>query len=268
MDPIVSVVWAAGGTRRQARLAGVPDEAYVAWALERQLEVAARFFERGVRHLFVPVLGPPQVREIGPYRERLFGTLRAIGSPAARAAYARMDVRVRAYGHEQIPQLPELVGELAAATAAARGGTLWYALVVNHEQEALEAAVRAAAAAGATTHPEMVRAFYGEEVPPVDVFVGFGKPAVGYLMPPLLGERASCYWTTHPSYELSGEDIDRIFHDATVTRATWRADKQGRYDELDPEALRAYYAQRHTLGVGEQRHGFWYPRPAPPPPGD
>lgn len=268
MDPIVSVVWAAGGTRRQAALEQVADAAYVTWALQHQLEVAARFFKRGVQHLFLPVLGPPQVREIGPYRERLFNALQAIGSPFARAAYAQMDVRVRAYGQQHIPQLPPLLDDLAAVTADARQGTLWYTMVVNHEQEALEAAVRAAGVAGATTHAAMVKAFYGEAVPSVDVFVGFGKPMVGYLMPPLLGERAHCYWTTHPSYQLSDDDIDRIFSDAMITRTTWRADKQNRYRALNPETLRAYYAHRYTLGVGEQHQGFWYPCLTPPPPSD
>jgi hypothetical protein len=129
--------------------------------------------------------------------------------------------------------------------------------------EAITAAVRAASAAQATTYAEMVTAFYGERVPPVDLFIGFGKPTAGYLMPPLLGERAHYYWTTNPSYDLSGDDIDRILDDATAGRATWRADKQERYRALDPEALRDYYAHRYILGVGEQRQGFWYPLPAP-----
>jgi hypothetical protein len=238
----------------------------VSWALERQLQVAALFFERGVKHLFLPVLGPPQVREVGPYRERLFGTLQAIGTAEARAAYARMDVRVRSYGHAGIPQLSALMEQLAAATAGHRRATLWYTMVVADEMEAITAAVQAASAAQATTHEAMVEAFYGERVPPVDLFIGFGKPMTGYLMPPLLGERAACYWTTHPSYELSGEDIDRIIHDATVERATWRADKQDRYGALDPQALQRYYAQRYILGIGAQRGGFWYPIPAPQPP--
>lgn len=262
MDP-VCVVWAAGGTRRQATLEGVTSEQYVMWGLGRQLQIAALFFERGVQHLFIPVLGPPQVREIGPYRERLFGTLQAIGSPEARAAYTDMQIRVRCYGHEHIPGLSTLIDELGAETAQHTRGTLWYTLVVNDEMEAITAAVQAAVAAKARTHAEMVSAFYGECVPPVDVFISFGKPMVGYLMPPLLGEQAACYWTTHPSYDLSGTDIDRIFQDSTVKRATWKANKQERYGALSQEAMRSYYSQRYILGEGEQRQGFWYPLPAP-----
>jgi hypothetical protein len=174
-----------------------------------------------------------------------------------------MQVRVRSYGHEQIAGLSSLVHDLGVTTADHRKGTLWYTMVVNDEMEAITAAMRAATTAHATTHAEMVAAFYGEPVPPVDLFIGFGKPMVGYLMPPLLGEQANCYWTTHPSYDLSGEDIDRMICDATAGRATWRANKQERYRALDPEALRDYYAHRYILGVGEQRQGFWYPLPAP-----
>lgn len=267
MHPIC-VVWAAGGTRRQAHLEGVAAGDYVFWALERQLQVAAMFFQRGVQHLFLPVLGPPQAREVGAYRERLFGSLQAIGSPTARRTYAELQVRVRSYGYESIPGLATLIDELATTTAGYGRRTLWYTMVVEDEQEAITAAVRAAARAGASSHAEMVRAFYGEDVPSVDLFIGFGKPIVGYLMPPLLGEQAQCYWTTHPSYDLSEQDIERILHDAYVERATWRADKQDRYQGLDPVSLRAYYGHRHILGVGEQRQGFWYPAPAPPPPED
>ena len=61
-----TVVWAAGGTRRQAVIEGVDLEAgYYDWSWRRQLGGAAQFFELGVQTLFAPILGPPQAREVG-----------------------------------------------------------------------------------------------------------------------------------------------------------------------------------------------------------
>src|SRR5256885_3759643 len=71
-----TVVWAAGGTRRQATLAGMAINAtYHRWGWQQHLERVALLFDLGVQTLFTPLLGPPQAREIGPYREVLFKQL-------------------------------------------------------------------------------------------------------------------------------------------------------------------------------------------------
>lgn len=261
-----TVVWAAGGTRRQAHLEGVADADYIDWALEHQLRVAHLIFGLGVHHLFMPILGPPQVREIGPYGERLFRSLFTIGNRRTRDLYAHYDIRVRAYGQQRVPGLGALMDDLAAETDQHQAGTLWYSLVIEDEFEAVVDANRAAAAANATSWDAMVQAFYREPVPPVEVFIGFGKPMAGYLLPPLLSERAHCYWPTFPSYMLNEEDLRTIFWDWRFARATWRADKRGRYDALDDTRLAAYYQHRAILGVGRQEGGFWYPEAMPTPP--
>lgn len=255
-----TVVWAPGGTRRQAALEGVPRERYFDWAWEHQFRCVAQFFRLGVQTLFVSVLGPPQVREIGPYREQLAPALARLCDEASLAAYMQMGAQVRFYGQSRIPGLAEHCARIEEQTRAAGPLTLWYELVVERETEALEDALRAASAAGATSLEEAVRAFYGQNLAPVDVFIGFGKTQAGYLLPPLLGERADLYWTAFPSYMLSEEHLRDIFWDHRFARATWTADKSARYQQAAALGLGERHQEGLTLGVGERVGPFWYPR--------
>ena len=255
-----TVVWAAGGTRRQAVIEGIDlASGYYDWSWRRQLGGAALFFDLGVQTLFAPILGPPQAREVGPYREKLFGVLQRLGDDTSLEAYRAMGARVRFYGQQHVPGMDELAAHVEAATRDLGPHTLWWSMVVEHEEEALWDAMQAGMRSAATSLSAVVRAFYGEAVAPVDVFIGFSKPQAGYLMPPLLGERAALYWTVFPSYAMTEEHLRTIFWDYRFGRATWRADKSRRYDALLTSSLAQRYEQSLILGVGQRIDQFWYP---------
>jgi hypothetical protein len=256
-----TVVWAAGGTRRQAVAVGVAlGASYIDWAWEQHMRCIELFFALGVQTLFVPILGPPQVREVGAYSERLLATLWRIADPASMAIYRRLGIRVRSYGHQRIPGLPDVVAQLESATCEQGPRTLWQTIIVESEDEPLADVLQAARQAGATTLDESVRAYYGELVPPVDVFIGFGKLQTGYLMPPLLDRKASLYWTAFPSYMLTETHLRTIFWDYRFARATWVADKSHRYDSVDPHTLQqAAERPGGIIGVGRRAGAFWTP---------
>jgi hypothetical protein len=255
-----TVVWAPGGTRRHAALKGIPSASYVEWAWEQHFRCVAQFFKLGVQTLFVPTLGPPQAREVGPYREQLAKGLGRLCGEIGLEAHARMNVRVRFYGQTHIPGLAEQCAWAEAATSGAGPQTLWYSIVVEHNDEALWDAIRAAIDGRAVSLEEAVRAFYGEPVAPVDVFIGFGKPRAVYLMPPLLGEHADLYWTAFPSYMLSEAHLREIFWDHKFGRATWSADKSQRYENVTALDLSQRYQEPLILGVGQRFGPFWHPR--------
>jgi hypothetical protein len=218
------------------------------------------FFTLGVQTLFAPILGPPQVREVGAYRERAFASLRRIADPQSMEIYRRLGIRVRAYGHQRIPGLSDVVTQLESETAALGPHTLWHTMIVEREDEPFSDALQAARQAGATTLDESVRAFYGEPAAPVDVFIGFGKLQTGYLMPPLLDHKASLYWTIFPSYMLTETHLRTIFWDYRFARATWAADKSRRYESVDSHILQQS-AERPggIMGVGHRAGAFWAP---------
>src|SRR5690349_23889732 len=68
-----TVIFAPGGTRRQAALAGIAPQSdeYAFWSREQMIACAHRFFALGVRHLFMSIMRPRQLAEVGRYRERL-----------------------------------------------------------------------------------------------------------------------------------------------------------------------------------------------------
>jgi hypothetical protein len=255
-----TLVWAAGGTRRQAALEGIPRDArYFEWAWRQQFAHTALFFDLGVTTLFAPALGPPQVREVGPYRQALSKALQRLGEDDSLAAYRKMGARVRFYGQQHLPDFAGWCERVERETAANGPRTLWWTMVVESNEEPLTDALRAALTAGARTLDEAVQAFYGEPVEPVEVFIGFGKPQTGYLMPPLLGERAALYWTGFPSYMLTEADLRTIFWDYRFARSTWSADKTNRYDGIAALGLAQRYGRREILGVGRRIGSFWHP---------
>ena len=106
---------------------------------------------------------------------------------------------------------------------------------------------------------EIVAAYYGEPVPPVDLFIGFDKfSAFDY---PLLNlGKEDLYFTAGPSLYLSERQLRGILFDHLYTRRMPEPD----YELLTPEQweeLRDYYEQARegTLGVGRLRAGMWHP---------
>jgi len=257
-----TVVWAAGGTRRYAVLQGIAGDDYYAWALERQLDGAALLLDHGVRTLFMPIIGPPQIREVGHYRERLLPMQQLLISKPALLRYAALNCRVRLLGHETLPGLSDIATTLEQATANLQQATIWW-VFIEDEHALVSAMLRAAVAAQASTWAEAVRAYYGEDLAPVDVFIGFGKLEAGYLLPPLLGEQADLYWAESPSYAMTEADVRRIIWDHRFARQTWMAEKNQRYAGIVDSPLPDYYARHDILGIGQTIHGFWRPQPTP-----
>src|SRR6476661_4633923 len=103
-----TAIFAPGGTRRSAVLAGISPQSdeYARWTRERMIASSELFFELGVRHLFMSVMRPPQMAEVGRYRDRLLDWLDwGLAGPEAIADYARLGWRVRLLGADTLGQL-------------------------------------------------------------------------------------------------------------------------------------------------------------------
>lgn len=96
----------------------------------------------------------------------------------------------------------------------------------------------AIAAVSSEYQAEAVRALYGEDIPLISLFLGFGKPVIApELLPPLLGGAVNCYWSQRPGYQFSEAEFRRILYDHAFVRSTWQADKSGRGEEALATAL-------------------------------
>lgn len=262
-----TMIFAAGGTRRAAALAGIPlGEEFARWSRIQMLEQFERCFALGARHLIAPSARPQMFAEQGLYRERVFQWMRwALAGPESLAFYAERGWRVRFIvagpPHPELDGLAAALDDAAPPSAADDRPTLWYTATASNEE--LWAWQGAAFANGARTRAEAARALYGAAIPPATLLISFGKPLLGPdLVPPLLVDELQCYWTQKPGYSLDDADLRAILYDYLFLRATWREDKTGR-----AEAAAAHASQwRHapTLGLGARLGPFWYPAPSAP----
>lgn len=257
-----TIIFAAGGTRRSAVLAGISPsvDEYMHWTRQQMVACFDLIFQHGVRHIFTFAIVEGQLQEttLG-YRERLVHWVdQGLSGPDALADYGARGWRVRLLGAEALPALAEAAARLTAETAAS-GPTLWWYVIPDAElpwQWQLAAAHRS----GARTQQQLLRALYGEDVAPASLFFSFGKPMLNpMLLPPVLMGQMHCYWTQRPGYGLTEAQWRAILYDYAYLRSTWQPDKQGRAAQVLKH--RAAWEEGPTLGLGIRLGPFWYPAP-------
>jgi hypothetical protein len=251
---------APGGTRREAVLAGISPESeeYPRWSCARKIDCVRLLFGLGVRHLFLTALRYSPLSEVGRYRDRLIDwTAWGIAGPEALEDYARLGWRVRLVGAENVPELKSTAEQLVTATPSYWNHTLW--LYVGSTSDASWASMLDTALQAQTrTRSELVRALYGEDIPPATLCLSFGKPIISAdILPLIVADEVQCYWTQRPGFAQSEQTIRRIFYDYAYTRRTWRQDKSDRYGDV--QAQRSLWEQPRVLGLGRRIDNFWYP---------
>lgn len=258
-----TLIFAAGGTRRGAVLAGIAphSDAYARWSRERMMSCFELIFRHGVQHIFTFAIVNSQFQEVTEgYREKLTDWVDwGLAGPEAMCAYDQLGWRVRLLGTDGIGPLRDTARRLKDATPDDHRHTLWWYIVPD-----LEAPWRwlldAARHAQAQTRQEVVRAMYGEDIPPASLFLSFGKPMVSpaLLPPPLIGD-LHCYWLQRPSYELDERQLRSILYDYAYLRSTWQEDKGGRAEQA--LSYREAWEDGPIIGLGQRLGPFWYPAP-------
>jgi hypothetical protein len=248
-----------GGTRRLATMegVGVGREYFGDWGWNAHRRVVSLLFDLGVNTVFNLALVPGNYRETGSFTNDLLASFRMLGDEKRIACYRQMDVRIRFYGKAAVPELSDILTATEETTRNFGHRTWWFGFSGPEDEGMSWDAIQAAMSARAATWREAVRAYYGEDVPPIEVSIGSSKPRPHY--PPLLSERADLYWTAFPNLMLDENQIRTIFWDHRFARATWRADKSGRPTEIEGPELVALYRQPSILGVGRLVGPFWHP---------
>jgi hypothetical protein len=257
----VAMAFAPGGTRRDAEIAGVDSESerYVRWSLRRTFDLFEMLFRNGVRHAWSGTITPNQWNESGPYRDSLIRWVaRHLFSEETLEEYNRRGWRVRLVGWKAVPELAEAAAQLEARTPRQAKHTLWWWTFPSYEfvwEQILATTHRS----GAQTRDELIQALYGEPLPLVTMYVGFGKPEVSPVhLPPLLAGQVQCYWTTRPGYSLDEREFRRIIYDYAFLRPTWQPDKTGRASRA--RRFKDAWLNGPTIGLGQRlADTFWYP---------
>jgi hypothetical protein len=262
------MILGTGGTRRRAVLEGFAphSDTYSQWTREQMIRCLDLIFQHGVQHLIAAMLVSSHEREVtAGYRDRLMEwTAWGIAGPETLSDYQRLGWRVRLLGCESWPDLVPLAEQLRAATANATGPTLWFT-VVSQVDLAWARILRVAREQGIESRRELVRAVYGEDIPPATLYLGAGKPQVDEsIVLPLLVGKLECYWRQNLGFDLDAQTLRTILYDFAYIRPTWRADKTGRAEQV--LAYRAAWEQPPVVGLGTRLGPFWYPAPIAAPP--
>lgn len=251
-----TMIYAAGGTRRAAALAGVAlGDEYARWSEPHFLATSALCFRFGVRHLIAPVGRPQIFAETGLYRRSFCRWVNlAMTSERTLDYYRKVNWRVRLIVvGEPPPELAEADATLDRATHGATGPRLWILTTTDYDQ-----LWRWILSSGALTRQAAVQRLFGEDIPPARLLLSFGKPLVALdHLPPLLFEEIQCYWTQRPGYSLTEQELRAILYDCTYLRQTWRQDKTGR--EREALAHRGAWDHGPVIGLGRKLGPYWYP---------
>jgi tuberculosinol/isotuberculosinol synthase len=270
-------VFPINGTRRWFMLEhSVPAGAdwakvYCDVAAERHIDLYRMLFDHGFDTLLAPIFGPDLLERGDDYATMAIeGLVWLATDPRFLAFYRDFAVRVRFYGDHRRFLAPRGYGyvsdvfdEAEAETASHGRYRLFFGVCAHDATETIaQLAVQYHSDHGRIPDKKaLVEMYYGEQVEPVSLFIGFDKPCV-FDMPLVTTGNEDLYFTVSPSPYLSRRQLRAILYDHLYSRRGGEAD----YASLDTEEWRTmgeFYRANldNTLGVGTRVGNIWYPLP-------
>ena len=247
-------------------------EAYMRVGGQRHIELYKLFFDHGLDTLLTPIFGPDLLKRGPEYQQLMVPALSWFAQNQDFLDwYDSYDVRVHVYGDAQrylgnTPYAPalEAYAELARRTAHHRTFRLFFGVCAHDPAETIaEISVRFWQEHGCLPGKRnLVEAYYGEYVEPVNLFIGFERPAA-FDMPLVATGSEDLYFTVSPSPYLGAYTLRAILYDHLYSRRV-----SENYAELSPQdwqALAEFYRmnRNRVLGLGREHSSgsFWYPLP-------
>lgn len=279
-----TAVFAAGGTKRWFilnHLEGWPSDrsfwqGYLGRGGERFLDITKLFFDHGVTTLLTHAVIPSQLEGEGKNYLPLAltsGMERIAASPQFLDFYDQYGVRVRFFGNYR-----QVLTDLAYTDALAmfdyveertksndRYLLLWG---FNSERDQMTPILKLAVEyyqkhGVVPNRDQMIELYYGEPVPPVDIYISFNRLR-NSVFPPLLEGQAELYFTVGLSFDLAQKQLRSILYDCLFARRG----KHRQYGSLPSEAfaeMKSFYQMNRDGVIGVGRHyepgDIWYPLP-------
>jgi tuberculosinol/isotuberculosinol synthase len=269
-------VFPVNGTRRWFMLEHAEKirndffEAYMNLSIKNHVDLCAMLFDHGIEILLAPVFGRELMLRGDEYTRRvgIDGLMRTASDPAYRQFFEQYNVRVRFYGdyREVLTGTPyeyalNSMLEVMEATKQNTAFRLFFGVFADDVTETISRlSVEHFLAQGAVPDKQtLIRNYYGEELPPVGLFIGFDKFSV-FDMPLLTTGQEDLYFSVSPSPYMTQYQLRAILYDHLYVRPTPEPD----YTELADEELawlRDYYRsnQHHVFGVGKLKFNLWIP---------
>lgn len=245
-------------------------ESYVKTSIKNHVELCSMFFDHGIDTLLAPVFGRELLRRGDEYTKRvgIDGLVRTAGDLQYRQFFDRYDVRVRFYGdyREALQNTPyeyalNAIEEVTEATKQHKRFRLFFGVFADEATETIARhSVEHFKLHGAIPHKQdLIRQYYGEDVAPVSLFIGFDKFSV-FDMPLLATGEEDLYFSVSPSPYMTARQLRTILYDHLYLRRAQEPD----YTKLSREELnwlRDYYRlnKDQAIGVGKLKFNLWLP---------
>jgi hypothetical protein len=244
--------------------------AYMDASIRNHIELCSMLFDHGIEILLVPVLGRELMRRGDEYAKRvgIEGLIRTAADKGYRSFFEKYNVRVRFYGdyRDVLTGTPyehalQSIHEVTEATKKHNSFQLYFGVFADESVETIaRLSVEHYLAEGAIPDKTtLVRKYYGEDLPPVSLFIGFDKFAV-FDTPLLAAGGEDLYFSLSPSPYMTVRQLRSILYDHIYVRRTPEPD----YAALAPaelDHLRDYYRANRdrALGVGKLDMNLWFP---------
>jgi tuberculosinol/isotuberculosinol synthase len=275
-------VFPVNGTRRWFVLEH-PDKlqrdffgTYLSTSIQNHVELCALLFDHGIDTILAPVFGRELMHRGDEYTRRvgIDGLAEMKNNKIYMGFFERYNVKVRFYGdyREVLTGTPyeyalKSMYEVREATKQNTGPTLLFGVFADETTETVaRLSVEHYLAAGSIPDKQtLIRKYYGEDLPPVSLFIGFDKFSV-FDMPLLATGQEDLYFSLSPSPYMTQHQVRSILYDHIYVRPTPEPDyRQLSAAELD--WLRDFYRRNkdYAFGVGKLKFNLWIPeRPIDP----
>jgi hypothetical protein len=269
-------VFPVNGTRRwfmlehAGQVSGDFLDAYMEASIHSHVELCAMIFEHGVDTILAPVFGRELMRRGDEYTRRvgIDGLVRTATDETYRAFFEQFHVRVRFYGdyREMLTDTPydyalKAMEEVTQATRQNTGPRLFFGVFADEATETIaRLSVEHYLSEGSIPDTQaLIRKYYGEDMPPVSLFIGFDRFSVFDM--PLLGTGAEdLYFSISPSPYMTRRQMRAILYDHLYVRPAPEPD-YATLSEQELQWLREYYHRNrdYAFGVGRLESNLWIP---------
>jgi len=269
-------VFPVNGTRRWFMLEHADKigddfiKAYMDESISNHVQLCQMLFDHGIGTILAPVFGRELMHRGDEYTKRvgMDGLVRTAMDKTYRDFFARYDVKVRFYGdyRDVLTGTPyeyalKSIYDVTEATKHNSSFRLFFGVFADESLETIaRLSVEHYLSQGAVPDKQtLVRKYYGEDLPPVSIFIGFDKFSA-FDMPLLFTGKEDLYFFVSPSPYMTERQLRTILYDHIYLRHIPEPD----YTKLAPDELdwlRDYYRKNRdrALGVGQLKFDLWIP---------
>lgn len=269
-------VFPVNGTRRWFMLEHgdkIGDDfikAYMDESIKNHVQLCAMFFDHGIDTILAPVFGHELMRRGDDYTKRvgIDGLVRTATDDTYRDFFSRYDVKVRFYGDYRdvltgtsYEYALKSMYEITETTRHNTSARLFFGVFADDPTETIaRLSVEYFLAQGAVPDKQtLIRRYYGEDIPPVSMFIGFDKFNV-FDMPLIATGEEDLYFSISPSPYMTERQLRTILYDHIYQRHTPEPDYT-QFTDQELSWLRDYYRGNRDLayGVGKLQFDLWIP---------